>query len=163
MADIDDAAVKADLLGRFPKRIELLPVAEEFEPFRSLSVDMKDQCRKLHQCSAADLQGLRDEHMKCLAKTFPTGSEANGAMARLQWLANKLVNGELPPWYHALLGWQIAVPIAKLVRWASVGRLRWAAAFAVLPGPRSCATRSPPSRGPAGRTTLGLLSMALLP
>jgi len=113
LADLSKPGILADLRSRFPKRgTSYLPAVGEFEPFDPVQVDMRRHLSALENGRATSLGGCRHEYLTVLARNF-SDPLASQAIEGAQFLAERILAGALPPWYHQVLAAAILVPLDK--------------------------------------------------
>ena len=84
----------------------------EFAPFQPVQVDMKAHLASLENGRAPSLGGCRNEYLTVLARTFDDPL-AQQAAPGAQFMADCILGGVLPPWYHQLLAAAVLVPLDK--------------------------------------------------
>ena len=142
LADLSKPGILADLRSRFPKRgTSYLPAVGEFEPFDPVQVDMRRHLSALENGRATSLGGCQHEYLTVLARNF-SDPLASQAIEGAQFLAERILAGALPPWYHQVLAAAILVPLdkeGKAVRPIAVGdafrNAAWSCAVQTLKGP----------------------------
>ena len=115
LGDLSNPRIVEQIERKHPRRKEVIPADYVCEhPIEDIKVELRETYRQLRRRRGTGPDGLRNEHLRALARYFDDGSKAAQAMGLIDRFHTENVNARLPPWYYyATTAVSIVAPIKK--------------------------------------------------
>ena len=95
-----DSRITAQLETKHPRRATEIDVdLSRYGPIGNIAIDLTQTFRSLSRRSGMGLDGLRNEHLRALACSFP-GRKTAKVMECVNRFAELVLNNAMPAWYY---------------------------------------------------------------